>query len=158
MSNLVISRPWRHVLLSVLGLVLCLTVATAPAQAAPERSMWIELQNLTFSGSTLTRVAFGLSGGCWSNGESAVPPEQIAPGGTAGWGSESCGFATGTAGYVAYRVTKSDGSVVGDVTIRWSNPYVGRNKVEADVPNGVLFFASDTSGNNASVRATLMSF
>jgi hypothetical protein len=111
------------------------------------RSVWIEVVN---GFDNLTRKDYGLSGGDWSNNESATPPEQIRNRTRASFGSESHGVGTGTAGWATYD------SPDGEVKIAWSNPTLGANSLDVDVPGSAQSSVTDISGDNASVTITLL--
>lgn len=65
-----------------------------------------------------------LCGGCYTEGW--TPPASITSGSSGGWQSESCGFMTGTQGWVKYRLRRdSDGAARGLIYIYWTNPYLG---------------------------------
>ncbi len=111
------------------------------------RSFAIRLRNLTDL--DLHRKDLHLDHGEWSNGEKDVPPEEIGPGKTAAWQSESDGFGTGTEGWVLY------GSDAGDVRVYWDDPYFGSNGFRVDLPAGYTQTHTDISGNNAAVKVVL---
>jgi hypothetical protein len=124
--------------------------ANVAVAATAARSMTIHLTNfLLIHPQQLNRTGMGLSHGIWEGNGALVPPESLPYGVTATFGSESNGFMTGTEGYVTY------GSTLGDITLRWDNPYIGRNSVTCNAPAGVQCFTSDTSGNNADVHVTV---
>jgi hypothetical protein len=112
-----------------------------------ERSFWIEIINAF---DNLTRKDFGLDGGDWSNNESATPPEAIGVRRRASFGSESNGFATGTAGWATYN------SPDGEIKITWSNPFIGNNSFNVSHPGSVQANWGDINGNNAAVAVTLL--
>jgi hypothetical protein len=158
-------------LMTVLTVVLAATLASGAAHASTiretsagaerattaARSMWINLVNFSFGGYGLQRQGMGLGGGIWSYGGASVPPEYVAAGTSVAFGSESDGFMTGTDGWVTYATTRADGATKGQFTLRWSNPFFGRNSVGCDVPAGIFCGVSDTSGNNATVTVTVWS-
>src|SRR5207248_572506 len=82
----------------------------------PVRTFEVILTNN--SGFPLTKTFEHLCGGDWTPG--LHPPDMIPPGQAQPWQSESDGLATGTEGYVKYKV----GATTGDtVYIYWDNPF-----------------------------------
>ncbi|MFE6747205.1 Crystal protein ET79 [Kitasatospora purpeofusca] len=136
------------------------TVTAAPVTAAPApatgavgiqeaaRSTGVAFRNSTLQ--QLQRTDSGLAHGCWSR--DGLPQDAIAKTVTATWKSESCGFATGTEGYTVYRFASDWNKTV---TIRWNNPYSGRNSYSCEAPSGYQCDWSGGSGNNANVAFTL---
>ncbi|MFJ8429843.1 Crystal protein ET79 [Kitasatospora sp. NPDC094019] len=129
------------------------TVTTAPATGAVTVQEAARSTGVSFRNSTqqqLQRTDSGLSHGCWSR--DGLPQDAIAKTVTASWKSESCGFATGTEGYTVYRFASDWNQTV---TLRWNNPYSGRNSYSCDAPAGYQCSWSGGSGNNANVAFTL---
>lgn len=82
-----------------------------------------DLQN-SVSGHTLLLQTQHLCGGCYT--PAWEPPEQIDSGQTRGMQAESCGFMTGTEGWVKYQIRRdSAGEIRGLVYLYWTNPYWG---------------------------------
>jgi hypothetical protein len=78
----------------------------------------------TVQGHTMILEKEHLCGGCYTEGW--TPPASIASGSSGGWQSESCGFMTGTQGWVKYRLRRdSDGANRGLIYTYWTNPYLG---------------------------------
>ena len=102
---------------------------------AAEQSIEFKLRNLTTI--DLNRVTLNLDHGSWSFDGNDVPPETIVAGSTASFGSESVNDLDGTSGFVTYE------GIPGEVTIRWSVPFIGDNEIHVDVPPG---FESDVVG------------
>ncbi|MFD8694036.1 Crystal protein ET79 [Kitasatospora purpeofusca] len=129
------------------------TVAAAPATGAVTTQEAARSTGVSFRNSTLQqlqRTDSGLAHGCWSR--DGLPQDAIAKTVTATWKSESCGFATGTEGYTVYRFASDWNKTV---TLRWNNPYSGRNSYSCDAPSGYQCTWSGGSGNNADVAFTL---
>ncbi len=118
-------------------LVLALVTVCAQSASAAARSTHVIIQNET--GKTLFFVR-----GHLSHGEvTRKPPSRIPPGGTGELFAESHGFATGTEGYVIYRL---DG-VAGEVRFSWDNPFVGSNSASAAAPSGWIATYIGDKGN-----------
>ncbi|MEO7427255.1 MAG: hypothetical protein ABI036_18855 [Fibrobacteria bacterium] len=82
-----------------------------------------ELQN-NVAGHTLILQQDHLCGGCYT--PDWEPPAQIQFGQTRGMQAESCGFMTGTEGWVKYKIIRnSDNDNRGLVYLYWTNPYFG---------------------------------
>ncbi len=82
-----------------------------------------DLHNNVF-GHTLILQQEHLCGGCYT--PDWEPPEQIEFGQTRGMQAESCGFMTGTEGWVKYHIIRnSDQEKRGLVYLYWTNPYWG---------------------------------
>ncbi|MCX5148897.1 Crystal protein ET79 [Streptomyces sp. NPDC048550] len=119
----------------------------SPVAASSARSTDVVFSNSTSQ--QLTRVSSSLPHGCWNN--DSLPPDYIAKGITASWGSRSCGMLTGTEGYTTYRVTATGEQI----KIHWNNPYTGSNSYNCDVPSGYTCSRSGGGGDNATVSFTL---
>ncbi len=107
--------------------LLALAVLALPGTAsAAARSSHVIIQNQTAQRLIYVR-------GSVAHGEvTKKPPSAIAPGGTGDLFAESNGFATGTEGYVVYRVE----GVAGEAQFNWDNPFVGSNSASASAPAG----------------------
>lgn len=82
-----------------------------------------DLQN-NVSGHTLILQQEHLCGGCYT--PDWEPPPVIEFGQTRGMQAESCGFMTGTEGWVKYKISRdSDQQLRGLVYLYWTNPYFG---------------------------------
>lgn len=92
---------------------------------------------------TLHLVDCGLSWGIWVT----APPAQIADNQDGTWKSESDGPATGTEGWVEYRLD----DVAGKFKFTWNNPFVGSNTYSTSAPPGYNSGHQGGSGNDASV-------
>lgn len=109
----------------------------------------------------IRKVSEDLSHGEWSN----EPPNDIPPGAQVVWGSESNGFATGTEGWVRYRVTpnNTDLDLVPDpfpdsetIYVYWDNPFVGSNSYNTSALSPyIVTQQGDGSGDNATVTFSL---
>ncbi|MFF4590873.1 Crystal protein ET79 [Streptomyces sp. NPDC001388] len=116
--------------------------AAAPSAA---RSTGVTVNN--YSGSGMQRVWAGLAHGCWTDGQ--LPTDYLPSGRSTAWGSQSCGFMTGTEGDADFAV---DG---GQVKIHWNNPWAGSNSYSCTVPDGYSCTRSGGSGDNANVTFTV---
>lgn len=67
------------------------------------------------------------------------PPNTIEPHTTVAWGSQSNGFATGTAGSVKYKLSPGGDEMV----INWSVPFIGVSTIHAEV-NGFIGLSQTT--------------
>ncbi len=75
-------------------------------------------------GHTLVLQKENLCGGCYT--PDWEPPERIEYGQTRGMQAESCGFMTGTQGWVKYQIIRnSNQEFRGLVYLYWTNPYFG---------------------------------
>jgi len=113
------------------------------------RSVQVHFNNTTNDVMTLKNSY--LSHGVWSQDD--LPPQQITAGAqNIQWGSESNGLMTGTEGYATYTLGTG-----GDVTLNWSNPYVGSNSYSSSAPAGKSCTYAGGSEDNANVTFTLAS-
>jgi len=127
----------RNWLLTRVGLGLLVFAGCAQAANAAARSTHVIIQNETSRALIFVR-------GHVDHGEvTQKPPSRIVPGGTGELFAESHGFATGTEGYVIYRV---DG-VPGEVKFYWDNPFVGSNTASASAPAGFVASYIGDKGN-----------
>lgn len=112
---------------SVLSGLLALAALALPAAAsAAARSSHVIIQNQTAQRLIYVRRSV-------AHGEiTKNPPAEIAPGGTGDLFAESNGIATGTQGYVVYRIE----GVPGEAQFNWDNPFVGSNSASASAPAG----------------------
>src|SRR5665213_1639147 len=118
-------------------IVLCSTVA---ANAAA-RSTHLIIQNQSAKRLIFVR-------GHLDHGEvTKKPPSVIQPGASGDLFAESNGFATGTQGFVVYRI---DG-VPGEATFSWDNPFVGSNSASASAPAGFHAAQIGDKGNRTLV-------
>ncbi|GGU49404.1 aegerolysin family protein [Streptomyces lavendofoliae] len=119
--------------------------------AGPRSAQAARSTHVTFNNHTdrlMVRTDARLSWGVWTANQ--YPPEAIPPGNTRSWQSESEGFATGTQGEATFALQG-----VGDVKVKWNNPYVGGNGYECSAPAGYQCRRSGGSGDNASPVFTL---
>ncbi|WP_031079680.1 aegerolysin family protein [Streptomyces sp. NRRL S-118] len=119
--------------------------------AKPPAAQAARSTHVTFNNHTdrlMARTDARLSWGVWTANQ--YPPEAIPPGNTRSWQSESEGFATGTEGEATYVLQG-----VGNVKVRWNNPYVGSNSYECSAPAGYQCRRSGGGGDNASPVFTL---
>lgn len=117
---------------------------TVSATAA--RSTTVKLVNSTPN--TMEYMSSSLSHGTWS--DNMLPPDRVYPFSNGTWRSESNGFMTGTEGVAVYSMLD-----VGNVSIRWNNPFTGSNKYSCTVPQGYVCRQGDGAGDNASVSFTV---
>ncbi|MEU0661926.1 Crystal protein ET79 [Streptomyces lavendulocolor] len=123
----------------------------ASALAGPPGAQAARSTHVTFNNHTdrlMLRTDARLAWGVWTANQ--YPPESIPPGNTRSWQSESEGFATGTEGEATYVLQG-----VGNVRIKWNNPYVGSNSYECSAPAGYQCRRSGGGGDNASPVFTL---
>jgi hypothetical protein len=75
------------------------------------------------------------------------PPARIRPGATGELFAESAGVATGTEGFVKYRLE----GVAGDARFEWDNPFVGSNSARGSAPEGYAIAQVGDKGNRTLV-------
>ena len=117
------------------------------------RSVSVTLVNQTDQ--VLSRGTFGLAGGMWGNGNSAVPPEQIAPRDSRSWSSVSNGYRTGTEGFANYIIGGNPSSTV---NLAWDDPYAytGANRYSGQCSDSrYQVLTQGGTGDNAVVVFTL---
>jgi hypothetical protein len=85
---------------------------------------------------------------------SKAPPSEIAPGASASWTAESNGAATGTEGYLLYKV---GGNQKEYCLFYWDNPFIGGNEYFATAPNPYETIANGDGNSQAKVTYTLKS-
>ncbi|PHM74610.1 metallophosphoesterase [Xenorhabdus kozodoii] len=109
------------------------------------RSTFINLKNSTDD--ILTLDSKSLKSGIWN----IKPPEKILAGGLVTFMPESNGFMTGTEGTTTYKT--SDGA---NITIYWSNPYIGSNSyaINTNKPDSYLTGYSGGKGDNTEINVT----
>jgi hypothetical protein len=92
------------------------------------------------------------------------PPTLI--GNRGEWESESDGFLTGTEGNATYQLEDVDGTLLGELLVRWNNPFIGSNSYSESVdpqagpsnrPQGFSVVHLGGGGDNASVTFRLLS-
>lgn len=120
-------------------------VADGPVSAQAARSTRVTFNN--HSGKGLLRKNAALQWGIWSGNQ--FPGEDLGPGTSTSWQSESDGFMTGTEGTVTYDMVG-----VGPVRVHWNNPYWGSNSYSCSAPGGYQCSWTGGSGNNTEVNFT----
>jgi hypothetical protein len=95
--------------------------------------------SITFSNGTPVDLNLvGTAGPChgsWTH--NTTPPQTIASGSTASWGTESSGILTGTEAWVKYETTNINPNCIPElIYIHWDNPFVwgsGTNPIDFSV-------------------------
>ncbi|MGN6107956.1 MAG: aegerolysin family protein [Kofleriaceae bacterium] len=122
----------------------------SPQNAA--RSTIVKITNN--SSATLFLGSATLSHGIWS--DNMYPPQQIQPGASIQFASESQGFMTGTEGNALYTaIVLTDTSKNGSMSLHWDNPYAGSNAYGHSEPWFLNVSTSGGSGNNATWVVTI---
>jgi hypothetical protein len=80
----------------------------------------------------LISVSGAAQNGCWLGG--TKPPGRIEPHSTVTFGSESCGVAQGTEGWVKYLPEGAPDAQV--AYFHWNDPFIGSNGADESVPSG----------------------
>lgn len=128
------------------------SVGTTPSPQNAARSTIVKVQNK--SKATLFLGSATLSHGIWS--DNMYPPQQIQPGASVQWASESQGFMTGTQGNALYTAINLQNAVQnGPISLSWDNPYAGSNAYGHSEPWFLNVSTSGGGGNNATWTVTI---
>lgn len=80
-------------------------------------------------------------------------PASVPAGGSARWTSSTCGFMTGTEGFVVFDVV----GTTGKFTVRWDNPFIGENSFGQSCSAYPAYVGSAPVGQDPESGATLTS-
>lgn len=128
------------------------SVGTRPSPQDAARSVIVKVQNN--SSATLFLGSATLSHGIWS--DNMYPPQQIQPGASIQFASESQGFMTGTQGTALYTAINLQQTVQnGSVALNWDDPFSGSNSYGHSEPWFLRVSSSGGSGNNAVWTVTI---
>lgn len=128
------------------------SVGTLPSPQNAARSVIVKIQNN--SSATLFLGSATLDHGVWS--DNMYPPQQIQPGASVQYASESQGFATGTQGTAVYTAINLQQTVQnGSIRLNWDDPFSGSNSYGHGEPWFLRVSTSGGSGNNAVWAVTI---
>ncbi|MFJ9443904.1 hypothetical protein ACIRRH_18815 [Kitasatospora sp. NPDC101235] len=98
---------------------------------------------------------FGLSHGEWHDG--VLPDAAVGDRARSQWQSDSRGTATGTEGFIDYRLgggPAGPGPTV--IHVHWDVPFIGSNSMDVNVPDSIQAQFTNNSGNNVDNSITLL--
>jgi hypothetical protein len=125
----------------LLLMALCLLGAQSSRASAAARSIHVVIKNQTSR--DLVYVRGELSHGCIGQN----PPSRINRGLTGELIAESCGFMTGTEGFVIYRLE----GVSSEARFNFDNPWIGDNSYSSSAPGGFATAQVGGEGNRTVV-------